>query len=79
MRASLRDGGAVKSKQVKAQKGSIELLTVAEVARELKLTEKAVRNLIYAGKLTAYSMAGRRIRVTRADLDTFLQTELRPA
>jgi excisionase family DNA binding protein len=45
---------------------------------ELRLTDKAVRHLIYTGQLQAYYMAGRRLRVKRSDLDQFLTTQLRP-
>ena len=55
------------------------LMTVAEIAGELRLSEKAVRNLIYRGQLNAFSLAGRRIRVTREDFEAFLARELRPA
>jgi excisionase family DNA binding protein len=54
------------------------LLLVKEVAEELRLTEKAVRHLVYAGQLKAYYMAGRRLCVKRADLDQFLATQLLP-
>jgi excisionase family DNA binding protein len=55
------------------------LMTVGEVAQQLRLTDMAVRNLIYRSQLQAYYMAGRRIRVKRSDLDAFLVTQLRPA
>jgi excisionase family DNA binding protein len=54
-------------------------MTIAEVAEVLRLTDKAMRNLIYAGQLKAYYMAGRRIRIRRDDLGAFLEHELRPA
>jgi len=54
------------------------LMTVPEVATELKLTPIAVRHLIYKGQLPAYYLAGRRLRVKRSELDTFLVTQLRP-
>lgn len=38
------------------------LLLLYEVGDELRLTDKAVRHLIYTGQLQAYYMAGRRLR-----------------
>jgi excisionase family DNA binding protein len=59
-------------------RGPSTLMTVAEVGHELKLTALAVRHLIYAGKLRAYYLAGRRLRVRREDLDGFLRDYLTP-
>jgi excisionase family DNA binding protein len=56
-----------------------ELYTVQEVGQRLKMTDKAVRSLIYKGQLRAIYLAGRRIRVTASQLDTFLREEIRPA
>jgi excisionase family DNA binding protein len=53
-----------------------ELLTVAEVARELKLTSRGVRYLIYQNRLAAYRMGPRRLRVTKEALETFRRTML---
>jgi excisionase family DNA binding protein len=54
------------------------LLLLKEVGDELRLLDKAVRHLIYAGQLQAHYMAGRLLRVKRSDLDRFLATELQP-
>src|SRR3990172_4189245 len=48
------------------------LLTVAEVARRLRLSEVTVRRHIRAGSLKAVRV-GRGIRVREEDLDTFIQ------
>lgn len=55
------------------------LLTVAEVGEALRITPKAVRALIYQGKLQAFYLAGRRVRVKMADLNAFLQTQMKRA
>ena len=49
-----------------------EFLTVAEVATLLKLNPQTVRNWISAGQLPAVRI-GRRVRVTRADLDRVVE------
>jgi excisionase family DNA binding protein len=56
-----------------------EVFTVKEVAARLKLSDKAVRHLICQGALKAVYMAGRRLRVTQRQLETFLREEIRPA
>lgn len=47
-------------------------LIVKEVAEELEVSEKTVRKLINEGVIVAYKL-GREWRVTREDLDNFLQ------
>jgi len=48
-----------------------ELLTVPEIAAELKLNQQTIRNWIDQGKLPALRM-GRRVRVRREDFDALL-------
>jgi excisionase family DNA binding protein len=48
------------------------LLTVAEVASQLKVTEQSVRNWIDRGQLAAIRVGSRRVRIRRSDLDAFL-------
>jgi excisionase family DNA binding protein len=49
-----------------------ELLTVAEVAAELKVTEATVRRWINQEKLAARRLAGGEFRVVRGDLDAMM-------
>lgn len=55
------------------------LLTVREVADELRLTTRTVQRLIDSGELTAVNVAnsstakGKWYRISRADLDAFLE------
>ena len=51
-----------------------ELLTVPEVAKELKYTEATVRVWIKQGKLRAIRPTGREYRVRRSDLGAMLRT-----
>ena len=52
--------------------GSEEFLTVADIARILKLNQQTVRNWIDQGSLPALRV-GRRVRVRRSDFDTLLE------
>ena len=52
----------------------LDRLTVAEVARELRLSEKTVRNLIRGGELPAYNLAERKTYVLRGDLEAFVES-----
>jgi len=54
-----------------------EFLTVAEVAKLLKLNPQTVRNWIDQGTLAAVRV-GRRVRVTRADLERVIQEGYSP-
>jgi excisionase family DNA binding protein len=54
-----------------------EFLTVAEVATLLKLNPQTVRNWIDQGTLAAVRV-GRRVRVTRADLERVIQEGYSP-
>ena len=51
-------------------------LTVAEVAKMLKLTEQTIRNWIEGGTLPAIR-AGRRVRIKSTELDRFLANDAR--
>jgi excisionase family DNA binding protein len=55
------------------------LLTVADVAQRLNMPVKAARNLIYRGQLTAFYVAGKRIRITERHFEEFLRTQVKPA
>jgi excisionase family DNA binding protein len=56
-----------------------ELLTVAEIAVELKITEQTVRRWINEQKLPAKRLAGgKEFRVLRAELDALLGLEPQP-
>ncbi len=48
-----------------------ELLTVAEIAAELKMNQQTIRNWIDSGFLPAIRI-GRRVRVKRSDFDALL-------
>jgi excisionase family DNA binding protein len=49
-----------------------EFMTVADIARILKLNQQTVRNWIDQGSLPALHV-GRRVRVRRADFDALLE------
>ena len=49
-----------------------KLLTVKEVAQELRVSEKRVLNWIKSGQLTALDL-GKDYRIYRSDLDKFIQ------
>ena len=48
------------------------LLTVADVARRLRCSERRVRGLIASGALPALR-DGRNVRITPADVDTYVE------
>jgi excisionase family DNA binding protein len=50
---------------------SIRLYTVAEVADQLKVSEKQIRRWIASGELVAHRL-GRQLRIADADLRAFL-------
>jgi excisionase family DNA binding protein len=54
------------------------VFTVKEVAARLKIHGSVVRRLIYDGRLQAFYVGGRRIRITERHLEAFLQTQARP-
>jgi excisionase family DNA binding protein len=51
---------------------SEELLTVAEIAAELKMNQQTIRNWIESGYLPAIRI-GRRVRVKRSDFEALLE------
>jgi len=51
------------------------MLTVEEIARELRITAKTVRNWIGSGELVALDI-GREYRISRADFEAFKQRRL---
>lgn len=51
--------------------GHADLLTVGDVADELRVSPTTVRRLIRRGELRAHAL-GAQYRITRKDLDTFL-------
>ncbi len=52
--------------------GHADLLTVGEVATELRVSRTTVRRLIRRGELRAHAL-GAEYRVTRENLDAFLR------
>jgi excisionase family DNA binding protein len=56
-----------------------ELLTVAEVATELKITEATVRRWINQDKLLARRLAGGEFRVLRRDMNAMMGIEPAPS
>ena len=51
---------------------SESFLTVAEVAKTLKLNQQTVRNMIDRGELQAVRVGQRRVRVRRSALEEFI-------
>ena len=51
----------------------MNLLTVTEVAKELRLTTEAVRRLLRAGKLSGYKMSSQRWLVDQDDLKRYIR------
>lgn len=58
----------------------MELLRIAEVAKILALSDKAVYKLISSGQLTVYcpSPGRRSIRLLRSEVEAFIQASARP-
>lgn len=54
----------------------MELLTVTEVAKELRLSEEHVRVLVRQGKLTTVRLGERGIRFRRQDLHEFIESRV---
>jgi excisionase family DNA binding protein len=52
-----------------------ELLTVAEVAKILRLNQQTVRNMIDRHELAAVRVGRRRVRIRTSDLEAFLTTD----
>ncbi len=53
-----------------------ELLTIPDVAKILKMSEKTVRRYIQAGDLIVHEIGGK-YRISRADLNAFLKRHRR--
>jgi excisionase family DNA binding protein len=49
-----------------------EVYTVQEVAQNLKVSERTVRNWIESGELPAFPIGKRGYRISKADLQTFI-------
>jgi excisionase family DNA binding protein len=49
-----------------------EWLTATEVAEELRIPRKQVYEVVKEGDLPPHRIAGRTIRISRANLDTYL-------
>lgn len=49
-----------------------EVYTVQEVAQNLKVSERTVRNWIESGELPAFPIGKRGYRISRADLQAFI-------
>ncbi len=49
-----------------------EWLTATEVADELRIPRKQVYKMVKEGDLPAHRIAGRTIRISRTDLNTYL-------
>lgn len=52
---------------------STDLITVAEAARALRVTERCLRGWIAGGIVPAYRIGDKVIRIKRPDLDALLQ------
>jgi excisionase family DNA binding protein len=55
-----------------------ELLTVSEIASELRVNPQTVRNWIERGELPAVRVGKRRVRVQRSVLETFVGIQPEP-
>lgn len=53
-----------------------DLLTVNEIAEQLKVNPQTVRNWIDRGSLPAVRVGQRRVRVRRSDFDSFLEARV---
>ena len=51
------------------------MLTVQEVAKRLRVNEKTVRAWINSGDLPAFPVGGRGYRISKADLDRFVEAQ----
>jgi excisionase family DNA binding protein len=54
-----------------------EVYTVQEVAQNLKVSERTVRNWIESGELPAFPIGKRGYRISRADLQAFIDERKR--
>jgi len=54
-----------------------EMLTVQEVARQMKVSERTVRNWIEKDGLVAFPIGKRGYRIARSDLNAFIERRKR--
>ena len=54
-----------------------EVYTVQEVAQNLKVSERTVRNWIESGELPAFPIGKRGYRISKADLQAFIDERKR--
>lgn len=54
-----------------------EMLTAEEVARIMKVSIKTVRNWVLSGELPTISIGSREYRISRRDLDAFIEKQRR--
>lgn len=50
-----------------------EMLTIDEVAKQLRVNEKTVRNWITSGELPAFPIGKRGYRISKTDLHNFVE------
>ena len=55
-----------------------EVYTVQEVAQNLKVSERTVRNWIESGELPAFPIGKRGYRISKADLQAFIDERKKP-
>jgi excisionase family DNA binding protein len=48
------------------------MLTIDEIAKQLRVNEKTVRNWITSGELPAFPIGKRGYRISKSDLDVFI-------
>jgi excisionase family DNA binding protein len=51
----------------------MDLLSLRQAARELRIAERALRRAVRAGELRAFQLGERTVRVDRADLQRWVQ------
>lgn len=54
------------------------MYTVQEVAQQLRVSERTVRNWIEQGELTAFSIGKRGYRIGESDLNAFINKRKQP-
>jgi excisionase family DNA binding protein len=54
-----------------------EMLTADEVAKIMKVSIKTVRNWVQSGELPTISIGSREYRISRRDLDAFIEKQRR--
>ena len=61
------------SKSVRDTQPSSQLVTVADVAAELRVTQRFVRHLIASGDLRAVKIGSRIVRIRHEDVEALLR------